>query len=255
MALIDTHAHLFAKQFDEDRDEIIQNALAKGVERIYLPNIDIDTIAGLNKMLVDYPNVCYGTMGLHPCSVKENYTEELEIIKKEFETTEYFAVGEIGIDLYWDKSTLGIQSDAFRIQTRWGKEMNLPIIIHCRDSFRETIEIVKEEKDERLSGIFHCFTGSVEDAKEIIDLGFKIGIGGVATFKNGGLDQVLPHIDLKHVVLETDAPYLSPMPFRGKRNESAYLCHIVEKLSVFYRKPVNEISDITTQNALSIFHK
>jgi TatD DNase family protein len=253
MRLIDTHAHLFVEQFDNDRSQIIQNAISKEVERIYLPNIDLSTIERLNQVLLDYPDICFGMMGLHPCSVKDNYQEELDQIKKEFETTKYCAVGEIGIDLYWDKTTLDIQADALRIQIGWAKEMDLPIVLHCRDSFEQVVKVVSEENDGQLKGIFHCFTGSVNDANSVIEMGFKIGIGGVATFKNGGLDQVLPHIDLSNIVLETDAPYLSPVPFRGKRNESAYLIHVLDRLSQFYQSSMEEIAEITTQNALEVF--
>ena len=255
MGLIDTHAHLFVEQFDNDRAQIIQNATSKGVERIYLANIDLTTVDSLNQMLSDYPKICYGMMGLHPCSVKENYKEELNQIRKEFETTKYYAVGEIGIDLHWDKTTLDIQADALRIQIGWAKEMDLPIVLHCRDSFEQVVRLVEDENDEQLRGIFHCFTGSVDDANRVIDMGFKLGIGGVATFKNGGLDQVLPNIDLSNVVLETDAPYLAPVPYRGKRNESAYLIYVLERLSEFYQSSVEEMAEVTTRNALEVFHQ
>ncbi|NQY66470.1 MAG: TatD family hydrolase [Flavobacteriales bacterium] len=255
MAIIDTHTHLFSDQFDADRDQVIQNALSKGVERMYLPNIDLETVKALNLMLTEYPDNCFGMMGLHPCSVKDDYENVLFRLRKEFEATKYYAVGEIGIDLFWDKSTLGIQQEALKIQIGWAKELNLPIVLHCRDSFNEVLSIVENLHEEKLTGVFHCFTGTVEEARRVTDLGFKLGIGGVATFKNGGLDKVIPEIDLKHIVVETDSPYLAPVPYRGKRNESAYITEVVEKLATFYRKPFKEIEEATTLNALEIFHK
>lgn len=252
--MIDTHTHLYSEDFSSDCDEMIQNAIRAGVDKMLMPNVDIDSIIGMHEVEKKFPNHCFAMMGLHPCSVKEDWESQLEIIKSWLDKRNYIAIGEIGIDLYWDKSTLAIQQEAFKIQIRWAKEKKLPIVIHVREAFNEAFEIVDELNDSGLSGIFHCFTGSKEQANHIISYGnFKLGIGGVATFKNGGLDKVLPDIDLKHLVLETDAPYLAPVPHRGKRNESAHLRIVAEKLAEIKGISLEEVESVTTQNALALF--
>lgn len=251
--LIDTHAHLYAKQFDEDRDEMLQNAIDCGVEKFYLPNIDSESIEGMFKLEAQYPDRCFAMMGLHPCSVKENYKEELAIVKDWLDKRSFCAIGEIGIDLYWDKSTLEIQKEAFLTQIEWAKELDLPIVIHSREATDIIIELVQSAKDARLRGIFHCFGGSKEQAQKIIDLGFYLGIGGVLTFKKSGLDKVMETIPIEHVVLETDAPYLAPTPYRGKRNESAYVRLVAEKLASVTGRPFKEIAEITSDNAMKVF--
>ena len=254
MILTDTHTHLYLDQFDEDRDEMIKRAIDSGVERLFLPDIDSSTSQALLDLCNKYPNNCFAMTGLHPCSVKDNYKEELGHVKKQLDSGKYIAVGEIGIDLYWDKTTLGIQQEAFATQINWAKEMGLPIVIHTRDSFNEIFEVVDELNDDKLFGIFHCFNGTLKQAQKIIEYGgFKMGIGGVVTFKNAGVDKVVKQLDLKHLVLETDSPYLTPTPHRGKRNESAYTRIIADKLSDLFEKPIEEIAEITTDNSKAVF--
>jgi len=252
--MIDTHTHLFSKEFDADRDEIVKNALSQGVNKMLLPNVDLESIEGMHALVQKFPEQCFPMMGLHPCSVTENWEAELAVIKSWLDKGSYCAVGEIGMDLYWDKSTLEFQKKAFRQQISWAKEKKLPIVIHVREAFEETFAIVDEMNDDDLTGVFHCFTGDLEQAKHIISYdGFKLGIGGVVTFKNGGLDQVLPHVPLKYLVLETDAPYLAPVPHRGKRNESAYLGIIAQKIAALKGVSVQEVDEVTTLNALQLF--
>jgi TatD DNase family protein len=252
--MIDTHTHLFSTEFDADRDLIIQNALDAGVSKMLLPNVDLDSIARMHELTEKFPENCYPMMGLHPCSVTEKWEEELAVIKSWLDKKNYCAVGEIGIDLYWEKSTLEFQKKAFRQQIKWAKEKNLPIVIHVREAFEETFQIVDELNDKNLTGVFHCFTGNLEQANHILNYGgFKLGIGGVVTFKNGGLDKVLPHIDLEHLVLETDSPYLAPVPHRGKRNESSYLKIIAEKLAELKGVSFETVDSITTENAIALF--
>lgn len=253
---IDTHTHLYSSQFDEDRDEMIQRAINSGIGKLLLPNIDIESVKGMYDLVNQYPGVCYPMMGLHPCSVGENVSEQLNEIRNAFEEKDYIAIGEIGIDLYWDKTTLPYQIEAFRTQVEWAKELSLPIVIHARDSFNELFEQLDELNDEKLTGVFHCFTGSIDDANKIISYGgFKMGIGGVSTFKKSGLDEVLQKVPLEHLILETDSPYLAPSPHRGKRNESAYVLYVAEKLSEIYSVPLSQIEEITTASALSLFAK
>ena len=254
MMFIDTHAHLYAKEFDEDRDEMLQNALKEGVQKFFLPNIDETSIAGMHKLCQSYPTNCYPMMGLHPCSVKENVKEQLATIKQAFDPNLHIGIGEIGIDLYWDKSLLKEQIVAFEEQIKWAKELKLPIVIHARDSFDEIFEVVDALNDEHLTGIFHCFTGNEEQAAKILNYGgFKLGIGGVVTFKNSGLTEVLKNVPLSELVLETDAPYLAPVPKRGKRNESSYIPFIAAKLTEIYGCSLKEIATATTKNALTLF--
>ncbi len=254
MVLTDTHTHLYLKQFDDDRAAMLQRAFDLGIHRIFLPNIDGSSINAMLQLCEAYPRQCFPMMGLHPCSVSENYEEELALVEHWLNKHPFLAVGEIGIDLYWDKTYLNEQVDAFSRQIEWAKKMKLPIVIHARESFDEIFEVVDALNDESLTGIFHCFTGTVEQAQKIIDYeGFKLGIGGVVTFKNAGLDQVVQQIDLKHLVLETDSPYLAPTPYRGKRNETAYLIEIAEKIATLHQVSVEEVAEITTANSQQIF--
>lgn len=254
MHLIDTHTHLFAQQFDEDRTEVVQRALQKGVQQMLLPNIDSSSIQPMLDLCLAFPDNCFPMIGIHPCDVKDNYMEELAIVEEWLQKEKFVAVGEIGIDLYWDKSTLAVQEDAFRKQIELAKKYRLPIAIHVRESFKEVLAIVDELNDENLSGVFHCFTGDEQQANHIINYGrFKLGIGGVVTFKNSGLDKTLSTISLEHLILETDSPYLAPTPHRGKRNESSYVALVAEKLAEIYGRSVAEIAAITTQNAKELF--
>jgi TatD DNase family protein len=254
--LIDTHTHLYLEQFDQDRDQVIQNAMDAGIEKLFLPNIDVNSIAGMLSLVEHYPNVCYPMMGLHPCSVEAGFEIELQKIYDALSNQAIIAIGEIGIDLFWDKTTLPLQREAFRIQVQWAKDMNLPIVIHARDSYNELFEELNVLNDERLSGVFHCFTGSLQQAEKILSYGnFYLGIGGVSTFKNSGLNTFLPQVPLDRIILETDSPYLAPVPHRGKRNESAYTASVAQHLSHLLNKSLNEIASITTQNALNLFHK
>lgn len=254
MEMIDTHTHLYSEQFDEDREAMIERALEEGVKRFFLPNIDSSSVSGMKALVEKYPQKCFPMMGLHPCSVGENVEEELALVEKELQSKQYIAVGEIGIDLYWDKSFHEQQEMAFRKQIDWAKEMQLPIVIHCREAFDEILTVLDEVNDDSLSGIFHCFTGDLKQAKHILNYGdFKLGIGGVLTFKNSGLDKVVEQLDLKDLVLETDSPYLAPAPFRGKRNESAYVSKVAEKLAEIFKLPLTKIAEQTTANALEIF--
>ena len=252
--MIDTHSHIYSEEFDADRDEVILRAQHAGVTKIILPNVDSDSLPRLLKLEARYPDYCYAAVGLHPESVKENYQKELDVIREELERRRYIAVGEIGIDLYWDKTYQTEQILAFQTQVEWAIEFNLPVIIHVRNSHNETIQALKPYAGKGLKGIFHCFGGTPEEAAEIFSLGdFKLGIGGVVTFKNSGLAASLMHIPLENLVLETDSPYLTPAPFRGKRNESAYTVLVAEKLAQVYDMSVGEIDRITTENACSVF--
>ncbi|MEM9823711.1 MAG: TatD family hydrolase [Bacteroidota bacterium] len=253
MMLIDTHAHLYLPKFDDDRDEVMERARQNGIEKIYLPNIDHQSIPSMLKMEETYPDRCFAMMGLHPCSVKENYQEELKIVETWLGKRDFCAVGEIGIDLYWDTSFVEQQKAAFRRQINWAKDLGRPIVIHSRASTDMTIDLIREEQDGRLAGIFHCFGGTVEQAKAITDLGFYLGIGGVLTFKKAGLDKTMAEVSLEHVVLETDAPYLAPTPFRGKRNESAYIHQIASRLASIKETSLEALAKITSANAQRIF--
>ncbi len=253
MKWIDTHAHLYVQQFDSDRSEAMDRALKLGVDRIYLPNIDSSSIDAMLALEQAYPEHCFAMMGLHPCSVKANYEEELEQVRYWLEKRPFAAVGEIGIDLYWDKTFFEQQKEAFLRQIKWAKEFDRPIVIHSRDATDVIIDLLKEVHDERLKGIFHCFTGTRQQAAAIIEMGFLLGIGGVLTFKNAGLDKVMKEISLEHIVLETDAPYLAPVPYRGKRNESSYVVKVGEKLAAVKGEAVEKIARITSENALNLF--
>lgn len=254
--MIDTHTHLYSTEFDEDRKEMIQRAIDKGVKRFYLPAIDSETHENMLNLEAEYPKQIFSMMGLHPCSVKpESWEKELEIVREYLDKRDFVAIGEIGIDLYWDQSTLDIQVKAFEKQIDWAIEKDLPIVIHTRSSFDEVFEVLERKKHSKLRGIFHCFSGDLDQAKHAIELGFILGIGGVVTFKNGKIDQFLQEIPLEKIVLETDSPYLAPVPFRGKRNESAYVELVAGKLVDVYQLPFDEIDRITTENAVKIFSK
>ena len=231
----------------------MQRCLENHITRLFLPNVDSESITMVNELVAEYPENCFAMLGLHPCDVGENYHTELDIIKQAIAKTKIYAIGEIGIDLYWDKTTLAFQQEAFRIQINWAKELNLPIVIHCRDAFDEVYELLLSEADEKLRGIFHCFSGTKEQADQIIDLGFYLGIGGVVTYKNSGLDKVVQQLDLKNIVLETDSPYLTPVPFRGKPNESSYLTYIAEKVADIKSVSIEQVAAITTENSKSVF--
>jgi len=254
MIITDTHTHLYSEAFDEDRKEMIQRAIDANVSRFFIPAIDSSYTASMLQLEQEFPNHVFLMMGLHPTSVKDNYKEELQHVEELMAKRHFYAVGEIGIDLYWDTSTLKIQKKAFKHQIQLAKKYKLPIVIHCRDAFDEIFEVLETEKDDALFGIFHCFTGTFEQAQKAISYNMKLGIGGVATFKNGKIDQFLNQIDLKHIVLETDSPYLAPKPYRGKRNESSYIIKVLEKLSELYNLPQETIAEITTQNSKDIFN-
>ncbi len=253
MKLIDTHTHLYLEQFDEDRDEVVQRAFDEGVEALYLPNVDSRTIDGMLEMEKQWPGRCFPMMGVHPCSIGENYEEELRIAREWLDKRSFVAIGEIGIDLYWDKTFFEQQKIAFSTQMDWALEFDIPIVIHSRDSTDEIIELMRSRADRLPRGIFHCFTGNQDQANAIIELGFLLGIGGVVTFKNGGLDKTIVDVDLENLVLETDSPYLTPTPFRGKRNESSYVKLVAEKLAVVKGITVEEVAKVTTYNAEKLF--
>ena len=253
MNIIDTHTHLYLKQFNEDIDLVINRSKEIGVNKFILPAIDSSHFNEMHNLKDKYPNSIYLMSGLHPTDVKENYKDELDFVVNTLKSHNYVAIGEIGIDLYWDKTYLKEQQDAFRFQIRLAVKNDLPIVIHCRESFDEIFEILEEENCDNLRGVFHCFTGNIDQANKAIGLGFLLGIGGVVTFKNGGIDKFVNQIDLKHIVLETDSPYLAPVPFRGKRNESSYIIYVVEKLSELYKIPKEEIALVTTNNAKKMF--
>ncbi|NJW52288.1 TatD family hydrolase [Salinimicrobium oceani] len=253
MIITDTHTHLYSESFEDDRNEMIQRAIDANVTRFFIPAIDSEYIEAMYALERDFPDHIYLMAGLHPTHVKENFEAELEIVEKQLEQRKFYAIGETGVDLYWDKSTLDIQQEAFRRQIRLAKKYKLPIVIHCRDAFDEVFEVLESEKGEGLFGIFHCFTGSLEQAQTALSYNMKLGIGGVVTFKNGKIDQFLEQIPLKEIVLETDAPYLAPVPFRGKRNESFYVVEVLNKVAEIYRCTPEEIAEVTTENSRQIF--
>jgi TatD DNase family protein len=254
MLLTDTHTHLYYETDEVKQAALLQRCFDQGIDRLFLPNVDVASISRIDELVSRYPENCFAMSGLHPCEVGENYAEVLAEIKASIPPRKIYAIGEIGIDLYWDKSTLKYQQEAFAIQIAWAKEMGLPIVIHCREAFDEVFEVLEQHKDEKLFGILHCFTGNVEQARRCIDLGFYLGIGGVLTYKKAGLDLVLYDIPLEHIVLETDSPYLAPVPFRGKPNESSYLIHIAKKVAEIYQLSVEEVAEITTANSRKIFN-
>lgn len=252
--MIDTHSHIYSEDFDADRNEVIRRAKEAGVRHIILPNCDSSTLPQMLALEEAYPDYCHATIGLHPTSIKEDYKKELALVKSELDRREYLAIGEIGIDLYWDKTFLAEQILAFQQQVEWALQYRLPVIIHVRDSFRQSMDALMPYKDSGLTGVFHSFTGTLEEAREIIAFGgFKLGINGIVTFKNSGLAAVVENIDLKHILLETDSPYLTPAPHRGKRNESAYVSLVCDKLTAIYGIPTQEIDEQTTKNAFELF--
>lgn len=250
---IDTHAHIYSTEFDLDRAEMLRQCEEAHIKRIYMPNIDRTSIDAMLEVEHRYPQQCFSIMGLHPCSVKKDFETELYKVEEWLSKRKFVAVGEMGTDLHWDKTFWGQQQEAFKIQVGWAKKYRLPLVIHCRESIDETIGLLEPLLDGRLTGIFHCFSGSLEQAKKIIAMGFSLGIGGVVTFKNGGLDKILPEIDLKHIVLETDSPYLAPVPHRGKRNSPLYIPHIATKLAEVKNIPLEEVKVATNKNALTLF--
>lgn len=251
--LTDTHCHLYLPEFSEDRKEMISRAVETGVKAFYLPAINSETHLDLIDLEYQFPDCCFAMMGLHPCYVKENYLEELQIVEDWLSKRPFAAIGECGLDFYWDKSFVKEQYVVLEKQIEWAIKWNKPIVLHTRNATQETIDVIAQFRSEKLKGIFHCFGGTIDEANQIIDLGFALGIGGVVTYNNAGLDKVLAGIDLKHMVLETDAPYLSPVPFRGKRNEPAFLRHIAEKVASIKLCNYEEVISITTQNAHTIF--
>jgi TatD DNase family protein len=253
MIITDTHTHLYSEAFEDDRKEMMERAIAQNITRFFIPAIDSTYTKAMLQLEEDYPKHVFLMMGLHPTSVKANYKDELRHVEELLRKRSFVAIGEIGIDLYWDTSTLSIQQEAFRYQIQLAKQYKLPIVIHCREAFNEIFQILEEEKDDDLFGIFHCFTGTIEQAHQAISYNMKLGIGGVVTFKNGKIDQFLNQINLKHIVLETDAPYLSPTPYRGKRNESSYIIKVLDKLSDIYNMSQEKIAEITTANSKAIF--
>jgi len=253
MLITDTHTHLYSEAFDKDRARVIQKGIDKGIERFFIPAIDSGYTQDMFELEKAFPNNVFLMMGLHPTHVKENYLEELAHVETMLRQRSFYAIGEIGIDLYWDRTFLKEQQEAFKKQITLAKNYGLPIVIHCRDSFDEIFDVLEDEKGDDLFGIFHCFTGSLEQAHRAIDLKMKLGIGGVVTFKNGKIDRFLKQIALKHIVLETDAPYLSPVPYRGKRNEPVYLMEVLNKLSDIYKLPIEEIANQTTDNSRDVF--
>ena len=253
MTITDTHTHLYSEAFDDDRNVMVQRAIENNVTRFFIPAIDSSYTEAMFKLESDFPEHVFLMAGLHPTSVKDNYKQELSHVEELLGKRKFWAIGEIGIDLYWDKTTLEIQKKAFKHQIGLAKRYKLPIVIHCRESFDEIFEVLEEASADDLFGIFHCFTGTLDQARLAISFNMKLGIGGVVTFKNGGIDKFINQIDLKHIVLETDSPYLAPKPYRGKRNESSYIIMVLEKLSELYNIPKEAIAKITTQNSKDIF--
>ncbi|WP_217540532.1 TatD family hydrolase [Vibrio metschnikovii] len=251
--MIDTHAHVYASEFDHDREQVIQRAIEQGIEHILLPNIDLDSIAPMLATEAAYPDLCRSMMGLHPCYVNADVKQTLEQIEYWFTQREFIAVGEIGIDLYWDKTYQAEQEMAFITQLNWAKSLNLPVVIHTRDSIDQTLALLKQEQNGQLRGVFHCFGGTIEQAKAINGLGFHLGLGGVSTFKNGGMDKVIPALDLNYLVLETDCPYLAPVPHRGKRNEPAYTRLVAERIAELRGLSTEYVDQFTTNNAKALF--
>lgn len=251
---VDTHAHIYAKEFDADRDEVIRMSYEQGVEKIFMPNIDHTSIDRMMEVESRHPGKCLAMMGLHPCSVKRDFEKELYVVESWLSKRKFSALGEMGTDLYWDKTFWEQQKEAFIIQVTLAKKYDLPLVIHCRESIEETIALLEPLADDNLKGIFHCFGGSLEQAARIVDLGFSLGLGGVSTFKNGGMDKIIPDLDLNKIVVETDSPYLAPVPHRGKRNEPAYILTIAARIAELKKITLEELKRQTTTNALNIYH-
>ena len=260
MILTDTHTHLYYETDAGKLNQLMEKCLGNSVSRLFLPNVNVLTVPLVYNLANLYPHNCFQMLGLHPCDVKpeaddkvSSYKDELQLIRKAMDQNKFYAIGEIGIDLYWDKTTLAIQQEAFLMQIKWAKEFDLPVVIHCREAFDEIFEILQQEKDEKLRGIFHCFTGNLQQAHQIINLGFYLGIGGVLTYKNSGLNKVIAEIELKSLVLETDSPYLTPVPYRGKPNESSYLIYVAQKLADLKQVSIEEVARVTTENSMRVF--
>ncbi|UII30204.1 TatD family hydrolase [Fulvivirga ulvae] len=250
---VDSHAHIYLNKFKEDLKDVLERSFEHGVNKIYMPNIDHTSVDDMMELENRYPTNCFSMMGLHPCSVKKGFEKELYIVEEWLGKRTFAAIGEIGTDLYWDKTFWSEQQEAFKVQVEWAKQYKLPIVIHCRESIDETIELVESLKTDELTGVFHCFSGNLEQARKITDMGFYLGFGGVATFKNGGLDTVIPHLGPEHMLLETDSPYLAPVPHRGKRNEPAYIPIVAKRIATLKEMPLNEVAAKTTSNALKLF--
>jgi TatD DNase family protein len=253
MILTDTHTHQYYETDPVKRESLMQRCLAGGIERLFLPNVDSSSIELVMSQVKTFPDKCFAMLGLHPCDVKASWRDELGTINTAIQRHKIYAIGEIGIDLYWDKTFLKEQMEAFKMQIGWAKKLKLPIVIHCRDAFDEVYAILQEEQDEDLRGIFHCFTGTLEQAQKVIALGFYLGIGGVVTYKNAGLDKIVQQIDLKHIVLETDSPYLTPVPHRGKPNESSYLIYVAQKVADLHQISLETVAAVTTENSKIVF--
>jgi len=254
MFLIDTHTHLYLNEFDADRDATVQRAFDKGIKYLLLPNIDSTSINEMLSLCQKYPDNCFSMIGLHPTSVKSDFKQLLLPMESYFKTEHFYAIGETGIDLYWDKTFMNEQAEAFNIQMKWAVKYNLPIVIHSRNSLNEIINLIKDFKNPSLKGIFHCFPGSLQQALEVVEMGFFIGVGGVVTYKNAGLAKVVEVIELKNIVLETDSPFLPPVPYRGQRNESAYIYDIAQYIAKIKNISIEEVAEITTQNAIALFN-
>ncbi|QSE97173.1 TatD family hydrolase [Fulvivirga lutea] len=250
--MIDTHAHIYLDQFEKDIDQVLDRSQEVGIEKIYMPNIDHTSIDGMLE-LEEKHDMCVAMMGLHPCSVNKTFEKELYLVEEWLGKRKWSAIGEIGTDLYWDKTFWPQQQEAFNIQCQWAVKYDRPVVIHCRESIDETIELIEKLGNEKLRGVFHCFTGTTEQANKIIELGFYVGIGGVATFKNGGMDKVLPDVDIDKIVLETDSPYLAPTPNRGKRNEPSFIELVATKISEYKKMELDEVKEVTTMNAKQLF--
>ncbi|CAN5124656.1 TatD family hydrolase [soil metagenome] len=253
MILTDTHTHLYYETDESKLAALVERCRENNIGRLFLPNVDAASVPMVFSLVEGYPDMCYPMLGLHPCSVKANWEEELNCISQAIQQHKIVAIGEIGIDLYWDKTLLTEQVQAFKKQIHWAKELKLPIVIHCRDAFNEVFEVLEQEKDKNLFGIFHCFTGTLEQANKVIALGFYLGIGGVVTYKNAGLDKIIPQIGLNHIVLETDSPYLTPVPHRGKPNESSYLIYVAEKVAELHQTDLETVARVTTENSFKVF--
>ena len=253
MLLTDTHTHLYYETDLDKQAQLMARCFENNIKRLFLPNVDTASIAMIDQLVKRFPENCFAMAGLHPCDVKDDYEQQLAAIYASIADRKIYAIGEIGIDLYWDKTTLQIQKAAFKQQIAWAKNLGLPIVIHCREAFDEVFEVLESERDDKLRGIFHCFTGDLEQAKRAITLNFYLGVGGVVTYKKAGLDLVLEHIPIEHVVLETDSPYLAPVPFRGKPNESSYLIHVAQKVADIYGVTIEEVAEVTTRNSIKVF--
>lgn len=254
MEWVDTHSHIYLPEFDEDREAVVQRALAQGVRTLLLPNVDDTTVEPMLRLCAQHPEMCYPMMALHPTSVTSDYEEAMNRVEQQLSTNTFVAIGECGMDLYWDKTFQRQQEEVLRQHLKWAKAYRLPVIIHCREAFGEIMHVVKQEQNGSLTGIFHCFSGDVQQAQQVIDEGFVLGIGGVVTYKKSLLGTVLEAVGARHIVMETDSPYLAPVPYRGKRNESAYLVYSAQKVAEILQMPLNELAAITTQNVSRLFH-